>query len=262
MEIDKLAKLLEEAVEKTLPQGKVAIAFSGGLDSATIATIAKKKVTTDIIATGMENSHDIKAAQETAGELGLELNLVLLDEKKILKSYEICWKIMPGTLTDIELMVGAYECCKKAKQLEDGVILFGSGAEENFIGYQKYYNRFSEGKDLKEILKKEISTLPSRDLKRTGAVAKYCGVDARFPFMDKKLIDEISKVPVKERIGTPKMKKPLLRKIAKLLEVPKSAIERPKKAMQYGSDIHKILLRHAKAKTIEFWDARPPFVYE
>ncbi|PIT84817.1 hypothetical protein COU37_00985 [Candidatus Micrarchaeota archaeon CG10_big_fil_rev_8_21_14_0_10_45_29] len=263
MQTKELTEILEKAVARSAENEKeVAIAFSGGLDSATIAKIGMQKFGAKLIAMGVEGSHDLAAAREAADELGLPLYEVVLDERKILQDYEVCYKMMPGTLTDVELMVGAYECCKKAQELGCKIILFGSGAEENFIGYQKYYNRFSKGEDLQKILNKEIETLPSRDLKRTCAIAGHFGIKAAFPFMDKELVKEVASVPVEKRMGTVEMKKPLLRKIAKSLGVPKCAYERPKKAMQYGSDIHRILLRHAKAKNIEFWDARAPFVYE
>ena len=263
MQIKELSKMLEEAVARSAGgERSVAVAFSGGLDSATIAKIGMRKFDAKLICMGVEKSHDLTAAREAAEEMGMPLYEIVLDEKKILQTYEICWKMMPGTLTDIELMVGAYECCKKAHELGCKKILFGSGAEENFIGYQKYYNRFSKGGNLQLILDKEIETLPSRDLKRTRAVAKHFEIEAKFPFMDRALIEAVALVPVGERMGTVEMKKPLLRKMAKFLGVPKCAYERPKKAMQYGSDIHRILLKHAKAKKIEFWEARLPFTYE
>ncbi len=41
------------------------------------------------------------------------------------------------------------------------------------------------------------------------------------------------------------LKKGLLREAGKLLGMPDSALKRKKRAMQYGSGVHKILLRHA-----------------
>ena len=41
------------------------------------------------------------------------------------------------------------------------------------------------------------------------------------------------------------LKKGILRDAGKLLGVPEIALKRKKRAMQYGSGIHKILLKHA-----------------
>ncbi|MFH0927569.1 MAG: asparagine synthase C-terminal domain-containing protein [Candidatus Micrarchaeota archaeon] len=259
-DVKKLSELLVEAVGKNLG-GKIAVAFSGGLDSSTIATIAKQKCSPALITVGVEGSEDLLAARKVAGEMGLELHEVVVDKKMLLFDYEEMWKLMPGTLVDVELMCAVYEVCKRAKELGCTAVLFGSGAEELFVGYHKYYSALEEGKDLDEILRREIETLPQRDIKRSCAVAKFCGVEARVPFMEKELVEAVFSIPAKERMGKIEMKKPLLREMAKELCVPSLAVERQKKAMQYGSNIHRIFLGMVKRNEIEAREPRAPFDY-
>ena len=261
IDISKLAKMLQDAVEHDLDE-KVAVAFSGGLDSTTIATIAKNKSQVSLITVGVENSEDLIAAKKVAKDLKLNLYEVLVNEEILFEDYKKMWKLMPGTLVDIELMCAIYEVCKKAKEIGCSSVLFGSGAEELFIGYHKYYCALEEKKDLDQILKKEIETLPKRDILRTQNVAKICGVRAIFPLLHKPFVDIIFEIPAKDRIGPIEMKKPLLREIAKKLGVSDIAISRQKKAMQYGSNIHKIFLQMAKEKKIETYAPREPFVYD
>lgn len=260
MQIDYLANLLNAAVAKNLDK-KTAIAFSGGLDSATIATIAKGKCDLALITLGVEGSEDLQAARKVSAELGLNLHEIIADKKMLFEDYKKMWKLMPGTLVDIELMCAIFEVCKKAKEVGFETVLFGSGAEELFVGYHKYYSAIDEGKNLDEILRREIETLPDRDIKRARAVAKFCGVEAAFPFMEKEFASEIMKISTKERTGPIQMKKPLLRQIAKYLGVPPLAAGRQKKAMQYGSNIHKIFLQMARDGEIEAWEPRVPFDY-
>ena len=59
-------------------------------------------------------------------------------------------------------------------------------------------------------------------------------------------MDAILALPLSERLGTLENKKPLLRKIAAKLGMPQDAIDRKKKAMQYGSGVHKILVKNIK----------------
>jgi len=252
---------MSNAIEKCLDK-KVAIAFSGGLDSSTIATVAKKKCEVALITVGMKDSEDLISARKVAKELDLQLNEIEVDSKILFEDYKKMWKLMPGTLVDMELMCAIYEVCKKAKELGCEIVLFGSGAEELFVGYHKYYCAIEEGKDLDEILKKEVQTLPNRDIFRAKKVAEYCKINARFPFMNQDLIDAVFMIEAKDRIGPIEMKKPLLRKIAQKLNVPTHAVQRQKKAMQYGSNIHKTIMQMARDKKVSAWEPRAPFVYD
>jgi asparagine synthetase B (glutamine-hydrolysing) len=65
--------------------------------------------------------------------------------------------------------------------------------------------------------------------------------ERHLPFMQ-----EVLSTPLSERPGTLQDKKPLLRKIAAQIGVPQDAIDRKKKAMQYGSGVHKILVKNIK----------------
>ena len=260
-DIEKLAGLLVLAVEKNLEK-KTAIAFSGGLDSATMATIAKGKCELALITVSMEDGEDLAAARKVSQELGLKLHEVIVDRQMLMRDYKHMWELMPGTLVDVELMCAIYEVCKKAKSLGFENILFGSGAEELFVGYHKYYSALEEGKDLDLLLQQEIKTLPQRDIKRAGVVAKFCEVKIRVPFMDDALIDAVFSFPASVRIGSIEMKKPILREMAKKLNVPKLAVERQKKAMQYGSNVHKTFLDMIRKKEIESWEPREPFKYD
>lgn len=260
-DVKKLSKLFVSAVEKTLDK-KTAIAFSGGLDSSAIATVANGKCELELITVAFEGSEDLIAARLVANELGLKLHEVIVEREQLLEDYKKMWKLERGTLVDLELMCAIYEVCKKASSLGIKTVLFGSGAEELFIGYHKYYSAIDEGKELDEILPREIETLPQRDIRRAEMVAKLCGVEARVPFMDADFVDAVMEIPAMKRIGPIEMKKPLLREIARELGVPTLAVGRQKKAMQYGANIHKTFMDMVRKKEIETQEPRPPFVYD
>lgn len=233
-----------EAVRNTA-QGEVAILYSGGLDSTTIATVAKRFTTPLLVTAGIEGSQDLEAAKKIARELGLPHKEVVLSEEEIIKVYKKCYKIRKGSLQEVELMVPVFSCCREAARAGKWKILSGSGAEELFIGYDRYFKY--KGKALEKLLEKEIRELPSGDCEAQDLVAKNFGLQAAYPFLYPPFVEAVLKTPLSERLGTIDNKKPLLRKIAAELGVPKDAIERKKKAMQYGSGVHKILLKNIKA---------------
>ena len=246
-DIKRLSELLIDGVRNTC-QGEVAILFSGGLDSATIATVAKRFTATPLLVTaGIEGSADLLSARQVAAELGLPHKEVVLSEEEIIKVYKKCYKIRPGDLLKVELMVPVFSCAREAARAGKWRMLSGSGAEELFIGYDRYFRY--KGRQLEKLLENEIKALPLGDCESQELVAKNFGMHTAWPFLYPPFVDEVLRCKLSERLGTRQEKKPLLRRIAAELGVPQASIERRKKAMQYGSGVHKILLRNIK--TIE-----------
>lgn len=245
-DVKKLAALFTEGVKNTC-QGEVAILFSGGLDSATIATVAKKFTTPLLVTAGVPGSADLESARKIGAELGLPHKEVILSEEEIIQVYKKCYKIKKGDLLKVELVVPVFSCAREAARSGKWMMLSGSGAEELFIGYDRYFRPGMKGARLQKLLEKEIRELPKGDCGSQELVAKNFGMRTSWPFLYPPFVQEVLKVPLSERLGTREHKKPLLRLIAEELGVPQGAIERKKKAMQYGSGVHKILLRNIRA---------------
>ena len=241
--VQRLADIFTDSVRNNC-QGEVAILFSGGIDSTAIATVAKRFTTPLLITAGVEGSSDLEAARKTAIELDLPHKSVVLTEQEIISVYKKCYKIRRGELNKVELMVPVFKCCREAARAGKWRILSGSGAEELFIGYDRFFKH--KGKKLENLLKKEIKGLPLGDCEAQDLVAKNFGMRTAYPFLYPPFVDAILSTPLSERLGTRDDKKPLLRKIAAKLGMPQAAIDRKKKAMQYGSGVHKILLRNIK----------------
>ena len=61
---------------------KISVAFSGGLDSTLVAFISKKYTDVELIAVGIADSYDLKAAKSAADLIGMKLKLLKFKQVK------------------------------------------------------------------------------------------------------------------------------------------------------------------------------------
>lgn len=252
-----LSNLLGCAVQETLEE-KVAVSFSGGIDSTIIAAIAKRHADVELFSAGVEGSPDLLYAEKAAARLGLPLNMIFIDEKDAMESYAQVYGQLTLDFLKLEILVPVNIIAKEAKARGHGVLLFGSAAEELFAGYERYYSYQDQGKDLAAILKDEFRTLPQRDMGWIKKVCRRQGIEARFPYYNRKISRLMFSVPIEERLDDRILKKGILREAGKMLGVPELVLQRRKKAMQYGSGVHKMLLRRADEINASYPSPEPP----
>ncbi len=237
-----LSELISRAVEQTLEE-RIAISFSGGLDSTVLASIARKHADVELFTAGVEGSEDLECAASVAAELGLPLQRTVISESSAMEAYGRIHSILPMDFLKLEILVPVYHVASCAASRGHRTVLFGSAAEELFIGYERYYISRDEGKDVDSMVREEFRTLPHRDMCWVKKTCRLFGLDARFPLYSKELADLMFSVPIEERMDDRQLKKSALREAGKMLGVPAAALKRKKRAMQYGSGIHKMLMR-------------------
>jgi len=242
--IPELSTLLRDSVLQTLDD-RIGVSFSGGIDSTIIATVAGGNSDAELFSAGTAGSPDLECSEKVAALLGLRLEKVLLDEGSILETYGKCYELVPNNLLKVELLVPVYKVAERAAEKGRRIMLFGTGAEELFVGYERYYAYAEGGGDLDALLREEFSTLQNREIAWIRKVCRKFSIEARFPFYSKALADFVFSVPLERRMEDRELKKGILREAAMLLQVPSLAVKRRKQAMQYGSKIHNTLLRHS-----------------
>jgi len=238
---------IQESVQKrTLGLDKVGILFSGGLDSTLLAVIcADLGIETDLYAVGSEGSPDLLFAHNVSRDIGLPLHTRIVDEQ-VVREYS------PPVLNAIEewnvmkLGVGmtAYLAAEMAHQQGQRVILSGQGADELFAGYHRYLDFYQEkGEKAQEDLQEDVENLYHVNLERDDKVTMAHSVELRVPYLDLQIINMALDIPMYYKINGPEdnRRKCILREVARELGVPPEIVNRPKKAAQYGSGIHKIL---------------------
>ncbi len=244
-----LKNLLIKSVEKRVSGlSEVGILFSGGIDSTIIAKIADDLgIKTTLYSVGHKDSIDLKFAKETAATMDLSLKVKLVNVEDVRK-------YLPMVLNAIEefnvMKIGVgmpgYVAAEMAHEDNLKVMLSGQGADELYGGYNRYLKFYQEkGEITQEDLKQDILNLYHVNLQRDDAVTMANSIELRVPYLDPDIINNAMNIPMKYKINKKDdtLRKCILREVGADLGVPEEIVKRPKKAAQYGSGIHKMLVK-------------------
>ncbi len=224
-------------LKKGIPAG-AAVPFSGGLDSSVLLALSKGAA----ITVGFPDSEDVKYAKRAFGFLSKGKHIIhFLDELEVKEALAACKKLTPD-FVKTEVLVPIWAVCKAAKENGFSRLAFGCGAEEIFIGYEKFFERYEKMGEMEflEMQRTEIESVRTGDCRLVEEVCGQFGIRASFPYLNSRLIEAVLSIPLEERLGSRRFKKLLLRHIARGL-VPNFVLFRAKKAVQYGSGVHKVV---------------------
>lgn len=249
--IEELTPLLKKAIEQP---HKVAIAFSGGLDSCVLAILNKEF---QLYTVGLQGAEDLKYAEEAAKQMhwSLKTKILTADEAEltidkviaIFKKHNV-----EINVTNVGVGCVVYEVLKMAK--EDGMtkILGGLGAEETFAGYQRHvaYGENFDTAFIQEQLWQGWKEMEKRDLARDLAIAEELGMTLEAPFLNREVVKYGMQIHPALKINKDQ-KKIILREVALHLGIPAMFALRKKKAAQYGSKFDRIFLKLAKKNNLK-----------
>jgi asparagine synthase (glutamine-hydrolysing) len=244
-----LKDLLIKSVEKRVRNlSEVGIIFSGGVDSTLLARITLDLgVETSLYSVGRSTSSDLKFAQKAALDMHLPLKIHTVEEEDVKKYCKLVLKAIEE-FNVMKLGVGMPSYIASEMGHMDGlkVMLSGQGADELFAGYNRYLKFYQErGEQAAEDLKSDVLNLYHVNLQRDDAVTMANSVELRVPYLDHDIVNLAMEMPMKYKIRSfdDRLRKHILREVAAELGVPDEIVKRPKKAAQYGSGIHKILVK-------------------
>jgi asparagine synthase (glutamine-hydrolysing) len=224
---DSLEESMSASVEKD-----AAVLFSGGIDSALLASLSDVPV----ITCGMEGSPDIAFSQEAARLLDKDHIQIPVGPQEIEKALPAVLGILEQkSLMHIEIGLLIYFICR---EWGGNILISGQGADELFGGYHKHERAYREGRLVREVMNRDFHAL-EYGLERDGYIAERFQKKIRYPYLDHTVIEKALGIPT-DLLFEPQ-RKAFLRKIADLLSLPPEIVERPKKALQYGSGFHKII---------------------
>lgn len=243
----KLLKNIKNSISETVKEKKIGIAFSGGVDSTLISKICNDmNYDITLLTIGFPDSHDILFAKEVNTFLNYTHHILEIDSEIFPNiTSKIHKKIKTENLSWNENCIAFYYVSELASSLDLDTVITANGIDELFCGYNAYREAFSGGKS--QILEVMNSKLDNelKMMKAVNLISSEFGVKILQPLLALNFIEYAKTIPMSEKIHDSEdlYRKHIIRKLAREINVPEISCTKRKKALQYGSKIHKTLLK-------------------
>jgi len=242
-----LLEKVKESIRDTVLPKKIAVAFSGGVDSTLVAKVCSDLgYDVTLVTIGFPDSHDILFAKEVNQQLNYEHKILEIESKSFADiASKINQKIQTDNLSWNENSIAFYYVSKLANSLGLDTVVTANGIDELFCGYNAYREAISQGESkVFEVMDAKLDN-EIKMMKAVNSVTSEFGVTIVQPLLSAKFVDFAKSIPISEKIHDSEdmYRKHIIRKLASEVGVPEISYNKKKKALQYGSKIHKSLLK-------------------
>ena len=252
-----LRKLLTHSIRRiTNGVDKVAVAFSGGLDSALTGALAKKRGTNvEAVSVGLVGSSELSTVERFAKLLDLPITVETFQSDSLEKDVRrILWLIEEPNLMKVSVAVPLHWAARVAARRGCRVMLCGQGSDELYGGYAKYARTLGtkgRGALVKELYRSVIES-SQINYERDDQACAPLDVELRTPFSDTDLIRFSLSIPSKFKVKDENdvTRKWVLRDVAKSEGLPDEIVWRRKKAIQHGTGVENAIRTLAKRQSL------------
>ena len=249
-EYDKIHGQICKTICKTVPRGRIGVAFSGGLDSSLVAKICHDmgyEIT--LMTVGFAGCHDIGFAKTVASAYGYKHEILEIGRKTFAGVVsEIESRMQGSNLSWIENAIAFYYMAMLAKSIKISTMVTANGIDELFCGYDAYRSAFENGHDAIGKMTAQKVCNERQMLVAIDGIVQKRGIRVIQPLLSEEFVSFAAGIPVHQKIKSADdlVRKHIIRALAIWCGVPRIAALKRKKAMQYGSGIHKEVMRIRK----------------
>jgi asparagine synthase (glutamine-hydrolysing) len=254
VEAELLACLSAAVADATHGLERVSLLFSGGLDSSLLAYLLPADLPATLVTIGTPGAADLEAARDAALRLGRSLDIHALDPPEIQAAWQR-WEPELGAVREPTRSV-AFAFLLAMGAAPSGPVLCGQGADELFYGYAHFRGLSIEAARRRST--EDLAALERVEWPRAVRIGRSLGREPRAPYLDIRVRAAAAEFAPPVPGEPPKV---ALRRVAALAGLPTELVERPKRALQYGSGVSKALekvIRRAPARGLPPGSPPPP----
>ncbi len=246
-------ELLRRSVERRMKgkERRIAIGFSGGVDSSLLTLLASQIGEVKLVSVYTSGSRDEAGVKASARLLGLELIEIALTPREVTEKIEGIVELTEKRSTmDISIGMAINTAASTARDEGCDCLLLGQLADELFGGYRRYLRDYAEeGADAahRAMVKDTVGAYSANFERDEASASPY--TDLRLPYASLELAEYALSLTPQLKINPENdERKIVLRKAALQAGVPKELALRPKKALQFSSNLQKIVANNHPIK--------------